>query len=88
MDGLQRSLRWTDVSLFAAQDQGSNQEGQQASEDMQDIGQPTRWSPLTAGPAHKVQQQTSKCPAGTCASIAQRSVPEDTPEMVRAFSKL
>ena len=69
--------------LLAAQDQDSNQ-GQQAPEDMQDVAQPAKWETLIAKPAHSVQQQTPKRPAGTCASIAQRSVPEIAPEMVRA----
>lgn len=71
------------MPLLAAQDQGSNQ-GQQAPENMQDVDQQARWGSLIAEPAHSGQQQTPKRPAGTCASIAQRSVPEDAPAMVRA----
>ena len=81
--GLQCLLRCNDMSMPAVQDQGSNQ-GQQAPEDMQDVDQPARWGSRIAEPAHKIQQQTLKRPAGTCASIAQRSAPEDAPEMVRA----
>ena len=83
MAGLQCILRCNDMSMLAAQDQGSNQ-GQQAPEDMQDVDQPARWSPAVAEPAHNDQQQMPKRPAGACASIAQRSAPEDAPEMVRA----
>ena len=81
---LQCLLRGNASLLLAAQDQGSNQEGQQAPEDMQDFDQLTRQGSLTAEHAHKVQQQTPMRPTGTCASIAQRSAPEGAPEMVRA----
>ena len=81
--GLQCLLRCNDMSMPAVQDQGSNQ-GQQAPQDMQDVDQPARWGSLIAEPAEKIQQQTPKHPAGTCASIAQRSALEDAPEMVRA----
>ena len=84
LDGLQCLLRCSELSLLAAQDQGSNQKGQQAPEDMQDVDQPARWGSLMNEPALKLQQQTSKRPVGTCASNAQRSGPRDAQEMVRA----